>query len=110
MPPSKRGGMTVYVAFARSLMTSVDAPTVPAPVEVVNGSSRRHHSRTELPSCVMMAVISRNVPFALLEMGKPLNAKAEAVPTRSGAVTLRNCIKLLWAVCWTLERRTVASP
>ena len=84
----------MYVAFARSLMTSVDAPTVPAPDEVVNGSARRQHSSAELPSCVTIAVNSRYVPFAEPEVRDSGSAKAEVVAsqTTSDTTMLRKCI------------------
>lgn len=76
----------MYVAFARSSMRSVDAPTVPAPDEVLNGAAKRQHSRTELPPWATIAVTSRNVPFAMLGL---LSAKAEtAAPTTSDAKIL----------------------
>ena len=54
----------VKVAFARFLMSSVDAPEVPASPEVLNGSVRRQHSSAELfLLSVTMAVASRKVPF-----------------------------------------------
>ena len=62
MPPSKRGGTTVKVAFSRFPMTIDVAPTVPADVDVVNGSVRRQHSKAEsLLLFATMAVASRNV-------------------------------------------------
>ena len=61
-PPSKRGGRTVKVAFARFSMSMDDAPAVPADSDSVNGLVRRQHSKTELLWLpVTMAVASRNV-------------------------------------------------
>ena len=55
MPPSKRGGMTVYVALSRLPRKKFKAPTVPATAEVTKDGSCQH-SNIELLFEAEMAV------------------------------------------------------
>ena len=92
-PPSKRGGRTVKVAFARFSMSMDDAPAVPADSDSVNGDVRRQHSKIELLlRPVTMAVASRNV-FAC--GGRP-------VGTGGGAAVLER-VKVGWEIGGRME-------
>ena len=55
----------MYVAFAKLSITSVDAPAVPAPLEVDSGLAKRQHSSAEALFLVTRVVASRYLPAAM---------------------------------------------